>query len=102
MCLYVSYTHAHFHTHEFFSSIYKIEDKNTHGRFGLNASIALWIKFIDPNLQKMIEADKVRINFANSIEIDVIVQIGVLFSFLGKEAYYRISLCLMCSNSMKW
>lgn len=47
------------------------------------------------------KADKVRMNFTNGTEIDVIVEIRVLFSFLEKDSYYRISCCLKCSSTMK-
>lgn len=60
----------------------------------LNPSTALRIEFTDPNLRKMIKVDKVRINYTNGTEIDMIVEIRALFNFLGKESYYRISCCL--------
>lgn len=50
----------------------------------------------------MIETGKVRINFKNGIETyGMIVEIRVLFNFLEKESYYRISWCLKCRNTMK-
>ena len=49
----------------------------------------------------MMKADKVRINFTNGTEIDVIVEIRALFNFLEKDSYYRISCCLKYSNTMK-
>lgn len=37
---------------------------------------------MDPNLKKMIEVDKVKINFTNGTEIDMILEIRALLNFL--------------------
>lgn len=68
-------------------------------QFKLFNSIKDWIT--DPNLKNMIETGKVRINFKNGIETGMIVEIRVLFNFLEKESYYRISWCLKYRNTMK-